>query len=373
MGKFLCFLLGFLLAFPAFSKDEKYSFGLVIPKDWKAKANFVAPIPPGKRLALPAEFDWRTVKKLSPIKNQGNCGSCWAFSSAETFRDAMIVQAGEEGDSSEQALLDCNSYGYGCDGGFFSINDYSIQPGAVREALYPYRGVQGNCKPTTSFAAAKSWAYVPTLPSGAPDVTAIKQAIYTYGPVSAGVAASEFSSYTSGVFCGKSQQLNHAIQLVGWSDSKQAFILRNSWGENWGLKGFMYIGYNCNGIGEAANYFVYKGSVPPPDPGPEPTPPPPGPEPTPPPCALPKAATGYAASINSRVGASLLMGKRGEKGVSYVWSANPPFDGGAVPKSPQITYKPRVTKTLTVIATNPCGSASASTRVNIPVSDYYYQ
>ena len=363
MFKAFWMFLTMLLALPAFG--EKYSFGLVMPPDWKAKANFVSAKPALKRVALPDAFDWRTLKTLSPIKNQGNCGSCWAFSSASTFRDAQIVQAGEAGDAAEQFLLDCNTKGYGCDGGYFSINDMFLSPGSVHEAQYPYQGKQGQCKPTTSYSTIKSWAFVPTDSAGNPSVEEIKAAIYAYGPVSVGVAASDFSNYKSGIFCGTATQLNHAVQLVGWGTDH--WILRNSWGTGWGEQGFMRIGYKCNQVGEAANYMVYASAVPPGPPGPDPTP-----QPTPP-CKLPTASTGYAASINSRAGARLLMGKPGVKGVSYTWSANPAFDGGAVPRTPQITYVPRLTKTLTLVATNPCGSSSASTRVNIPVSDLYYQ
>ena len=136
----------------------------------------------------------------------------------------------------------------------------------------------------------------------------------------------------------------------------------------------MRIKFGCNGVGEAANYFVYAAQpVPPgPEPTPEPTPPPvppPGPEP----CATPVASTGYPSKITSSVGSTLLMGRPAVKGVTYKWNAVPAFDGGNYPATAQIKYKPRITKTLTVTATNPCGSKSATTTVIIKTGEEFYQ
>ncbi len=112
------------------------------------------------------------------------------------------------------------------------------------------------------------WAYVGTS-SSVPATSAIKQAIYGHGPVAAAVCVNTaFQNYGGGVSTGPGcTSVNHAIVLVGWDDVHQAWILRNSWGPNWGENGYMRIGYGVSEVGYSANYISYEGST-----GPTPTP-----------------------------------------------------------------------------------------------------
>ena len=107
-----------------------------------------------------------------------------------------------------------------------------------------------------------------------PSVDAIKQAIYTYGPISVAVCAgSHFQAYSGGIFntsesCG-SDVINHAVVLVGWNDNNGTdgyWILRNSWGTSWGMAGYMYIGYGVSQVGYGANFIEYAGGTPNPAP-----------------------------------------------------------------------------------------------------------
>lgn len=348
-----------------FLHAEQYKRGLTIPKDWKKKAKFESSL--GLITAAPAEFDWRTQKTMSPIMNQGNCGSCWAFSASATFRDALIVQGGQNYLNSTQEVLDCNSQGYGCDGGFFDVDSFFVSPGTATESAYgAYVAKKNTCKKVAKTAKAVSWHYVAQSSNGTPSREEIKAAIMAWGPVSIGVAAgASWNSYTGGIYktCNNAQ-LNHAVQLMGWSDAGQYWILRNSWGSGWGESGYMRIAYvnssgqPCDGVGEAANYFKVAGT-PSPDPTPGPTP---TPTPTPPgPCALPKASTNRPPEFKAQLGVTYNMGARAVTGVKYAWTAEPPFNNGAAPTTAIIGYKPTATKKLTVTATNVCGSASAST------------
>jgi hypothetical protein len=366
--KFFVFLFAFL-SVSCFGVE--YKRGLVIPNDWRTKTTFVSAKTRG--FVAPTEFDWRTQKTISPVMNQGNCGSCWAFSSSATFRDANIVQGGTLGENAVQEVLDCNAKNYGCDGGFFDVDQFFVSPGAALQSVYgAYVGKKQTCKTVAKYAKATSWHYVSQNGNGTPSEDEMKAAIMAWGPISIGVAAgSSWSSYTGGIYTACSnKQLNHAVQLVGWSDSGKYWILRNSWGTSWGENGYMRIAYKnsagqpCDGVGEAANFFKVS-NEPVPDPTPGPTPPP---EPTPGPCTLPKATTGYGASIKAMAGRIYYMGKGAVKGVTYRWSAEPAFSNGAVPTSAQIRYQPIVTKTLTITATNECGSASASTQVILPAT-----
>jgi len=366
------FWLIWLLSLSTFCGAVEYKRGLVIPKDWNKKVTFYSF---ATREDLPTTFDWREKVTLSPVKNQGNCGSCWAFSSSSTFRDAMIVQAGIQGIGSEKYILDCNKK-YDCNGGFFDIDDFFVNPGTVAEQNYPaYNAKKETCRQVAIGAKASSWGYVAQTASGKPSVDQMKRALMKYGPLSVGVASgNDWSNYKGGVLSGSactSKQLNHAVQIVGWGDGH--WIVRNSWGTSFGENGFIRLDFGCDGIGEAANFMIYSGGNPTPDPTPGPTPgptpePTPGPTPDPKPCILPTATTGWSDTLSATAGKTYLMGKRGKRGVSYSWVAEPAFSNGAAPTTAQIRYSPIMTKRLTITAKNECGSASASTNVVLPVA-----
>jgi len=207
----------------------------------------------------------------TPVKNQGSCGSCWAFSTVGSFESSILKKTLVTKDLSEQYLISCNSDGWSCSGGWFGHNYHlnkkiTSEPaaGAVYESDFPYKAANVACgSPHVHNEKLISWKYVQsTNPYSVPSVAAIKQAISTYGPISAAVCVgSNFQKYTSGVFstnesCG-SGAVNHAIVLVGWDDTKQAWYLRNSWGANWGENGYMWIKYNTSNVGYAANYVSY--------------------------------------------------------------------------------------------------------------------
>jgi C1A family cysteine protease len=195
----------------------------------------------------------------SPIKNQGSCGSCWAFSICAQFETAILKKDGVTVDLSEQNLVSCNNYGWGCNGGLWA-NDMFVSPGAVLESCFPYVAQDVPCQTCPYVYNASGWGFVEAQ-NVLPSVDNIKNAIYTYGAVSAAVFVdSNFQAYTSGVMNScrrRTNRTNHAIQLCGWDDAKQAWLLKNSWGTGWGENGFMWIAYNCNLVGYGANYMIY--------------------------------------------------------------------------------------------------------------------
>jgi len=169
---------------------------------------------------------------------------------------------------SEQQLLSCNPWNYDCGGGYWvydmlmpkKAGRAGYYPGAVSNRNFPYVAKAVACrvgaKPT--YTPVTGWGYVGNA-NGIPSVAAIKSAIYRYGAVSAGVYADAyFEYYTGGVFnaAPTTQDCNHAIQLVGWDDTKGAWLLKNSWGPSWGVDGFMWIKYGANKVGEAAAWAV---------------------------------------------------------------------------------------------------------------------
>ena len=222
---------------------------------------------------------------FSSVKNQGQCGSCWAFSTIGNLEgaalkkhgapqgrvaaDGSIIPSGDITILSEQQVLSCNPFGYDCNGGWYAfdmLNPANLSSGqgyyagAVPARAFPYVAEATACSfsTKTTYTPVSQWGYVGDGNS-IPSVYAIKAAIYKWGAVSSGVYADEsFQAYTGGVFTGSAvgQQCNHAILLVGWDDTKGAWLLKNSWSAQWGIDGFMWISYGANSVGTAPAWVL---------------------------------------------------------------------------------------------------------------------
>lgn len=207
-------------------------------------------------LKAPTEVDWRSKNVLTPVKNQGQCGSCWAFSTTGALESNVAVAKGGLNSFSEQQLVDCcGTKGFqcqGCSGAWpeWAFN-YINSSGIVLESEYAYRGVQGACKniPTAKkyLNSARPWTMLPV------DGNALKEAIASTGPVSICVDASNWSLYKSGVFanCGTTN-LNHAVTAVGYQ-ADGVWLVRNSWGTTWGDQGHIRLatGNTCGLLNHA--------------------------------------------------------------------------------------------------------------------------
>jgi len=212
-------------------------------------------------MALPSAY----TGYCGTVRNQGSCGSCWAFGIIGQIEAQWRKVVGSYYNFSEQYLLDCNSYGYSCNGGWFTaFNDCKYPKYFKWESCYPYVGYKKSCTASSSCNAdyISSWYYVGTSYS-VPSVSAIKQKIYDEGAVAAAVYVDYyFQYYSSGCFSRNSNgSVNHAIVLCGWDDSRcsgyGAWKLKNSWGTGWGENGYMWIKYGCQRVGYAACYANY--------------------------------------------------------------------------------------------------------------------
>lgn len=273
---------------PTFETKEygkEFKTGLVIPKDFgkcrtEKSACKVTKKPKLFDGDLPAKFDWRE-KGLSPIQNQGSCGSCWAFAMSATLEDNLYLRGISKDDVSQQYLVGHDYESSGCGGGWMEFHMYkgnSRYPGGTMlEGDCPYQARSRKCSNYSESKLKhkiKDWGYVDEA-RDIPDTELLKRYIYSYGPVAVAVAAGgSFSSYRSGIYNGSTWgSINHAVNLVGWDDTQDPphWIMRNSWG-NWGDNGYMRIAYKSRKIGYAATYIDYDGTTIDQDPGPEPTP-----------------------------------------------------------------------------------------------------
>jgi len=204
------------------------------------------------------DVDWRSKNVVTHVKNQGQCGSCWSFSATGSIEGAHAIATGTLVSLSEQNLVDCSkSYGnQGCNGGLMDdAFQYVIHNGGIEgENSYQYNGADsGACQysPGLSVATISSYA---DIRQG--DEADLQSAIQSKGPVSIAVDASKWQFYDSGVFndCSSSaSSLDHGVLAVGLTSQggQQAYIVKNSWGADWGEQGYIRVQANSGACGAA--------------------------------------------------------------------------------------------------------------------------
>ena len=212
--------------------------------------------------AYTSALDWRvggstggSVNYVTPVRDQGNCGSCWAFAATGALESYRLIRQPdnicglESCDLAEQALVSCSKAGR-CGGGYIDKASTDIsQTGIPVETCCPYQAANLACKkaccswqPSMSYRIS-SWMWVATT---SPTIDAMKNAL-TYGPlVTTMDVYADFFSYAGGVYSYTTgaYQGGHAVLIVGYSDAENCFIVKNSWGKDWGESGYFKIAYS---------------------------------------------------------------------------------------------------------------------------------
>ena len=195
-----------------------------------------------------ADVDWTTKDSVTAVKNQGQCGSCWAFSTTGSLEGLSKNMTNKLWSFSEQQLVDCSGkYGnQACNGGLMTNSFKWVKDNGIgEESAYPYNGVQGTCKAPTGFFKISGYTEITNCNDLANALVA--------RVVSVAVDATNWSSYKSGVFKTCSTRLNHGVTLTGMSDA--SWNIKNSWGVGWGEKGYIRLarGNTC-GICNMASF-----------------------------------------------------------------------------------------------------------------------
>jgi KDEL-tailed cysteine endopeptidase len=222
------------------------------------------PVWTGEGLTAPTSVNWVTAGKVNAIKNQGQCGSCWAFSANASLESAHAIFYSTLPNLSEQQLVSCSSaFGNsGCNGGwYYWAWDYAVSTPITGETTYPYTsgnfGITGTCKYVSGSGFQYDLSQTDVAGNTAAMETATAQQVLS---VAIEADTTTFQSYTSGTItssaCGTN--IDHAVAIVGYSTTGNYWLVRNSWGTSWGMQGYVQIGMASGaGICGINQYVAY--------------------------------------------------------------------------------------------------------------------
>lgn len=268
------------------NKEKKKLIGkLKVPTEQEMIERSLPSIEAGEKVTMLSSFDWRNKDGknfVTPVKNQGDCASCWAFAAVGALESYRMINSDSGAevlpgtqaipDNSEQVLISCSAeVGLGnCAGGsVWDASSFLQNPGLPEESCYPYIAANGDCAKACDGWREKavkigSWGYI--VGESYPPADDMKKALMSYGPIVTSMYIyDDFFSYSSGIYkhiYGANNWGGHTVLLVGYNDEEKYFIAKNSWGADWGENGFFRIAYdNGTEFGYRGNIAYAKASV----------------------------------------------------------------------------------------------------------------
>ena len=239
--------------------DKPRGLGLRIPSLTEKQISVSSPSAYKVLASLPSSLDWRDNggNFVTPVRDQGSCGSCWAFATTAALESYTLISGGTPGidlDLSEQIMTSCSNAGNCAEGGYIDdASNFIRDTGVPLESCYPYiSGDEGLDKPCsgaclnwrTATYNIPDWTYIA---NGSATASALKNGLYAYGPLIVSMYVyTDFFYYDSGVYsyAWGSYEGGHAVLLVGYDDVGEYFIVKNSWGESFGESGYFRIAYS---------------------------------------------------------------------------------------------------------------------------------
>jgi len=222
-----------------------------------------------KTAPLPTTWDWRHENAVTPVKDQQQCGSCWAFSTTENFESMTFLAGYPIPTLGPQQIVDCDPQSQGCGGGWtYWAFEYLLSAGGQEtEANYPYTAQDGTCAfdktkiaaTLTNFTFATDPCESGTCPT---QDDLLRQKLHDVGPLSICVNAATWSDWMglapipASECPGDADDLDHCVQLVGYNWPQNYWIVRNSWNTDWGIAGYIYLqtGGNTCGLGDVVTF-----------------------------------------------------------------------------------------------------------------------
>lgn len=303
-----------------------------------------------KNKTIPDEYDIRKQGCLMPIKDQGSCGSCWAFGSATTAEYNFCFQTQDHSPQnnpwSPQPMVSCDKEFYGCEGGLFT-GKWNKQYGFFSSAQWPYTsggGSTGSCdqqklKTLPPVAKPEDFVYIGE-PGRSPTEDEVRAGIALFGSVAVSFGAdgalNNVTSEDVAIRC-TNTGTNHEVSAVSYRTSDHTFVEQNSWGSSFGARGFFRIKWGCANFTSDAGYYIFKGT----------------------PCNPPKAKLAAEYMVNA--GDELTMAVKAEAGVTYSWYQG--TKANIIGTGPVITVLPANDSEYGVIAKNNCGELEVRTLV----------
>lgn len=228
--------------FTELSADEFKSSHLGLMPDIDDSA-FVGEFFASSTEGLPHSVDWRTKPGvMTPVKNQGHCGSCWAFAVTETLESHYAISNQHHAPIlSAQQVTSCAGGAHGCNGGTEPLGfKYTAHAGITTDQNYPYTARTGRCDHGKIKPCVKNDGHIKLRHN---DYNSLITAVASKGPIAISVAAGKLQSYGGGIFSAHDCDVDHAVQLVGYGTSRgrEYWLVRNSWGPSWGEKGYFRV------------------------------------------------------------------------------------------------------------------------------------